>query len=92
MTERDKTLEDFDEVLRWFAENGFKATIVGGMAVGAFNPEADSPLLSADLDLLTTEEEQRKILRRAESTAGVVVVKRPKPRSLGVLVLHWGEL
>jgi hypothetical protein len=92
VNERNKTLEDFDEVLEWIKENGFQVAIIGGMAVGAFLPTAASPVMSGDLDLLTTPEEQQRVLRCAVRTPGVVVKKRPQPRTLGVLVLQWGGL
>lgn len=90
--ERNKSLGDFSDALAWLAESGHDVVVIGGMAVGIYAPTVGATVLSADLDLLATPEQQRQISTTAIQLQGVRVKKRPQPRTLPVLVLDWRGL
>jgi hypothetical protein len=89
---RNKTLHDFSSVFRWIETHELEATVIGGLAVGAFAAQRGIASFSADLDLLVAPEEQQRFLRLARADPDVNVAKHVQPRSLQVLVLEWGDL
>ena len=88
MSARDKRLEDFSAALDWIKAEGFEVVVIGGMAVGKYATVAGQAVLSGDLDLLATTEQQMMMARQAVKVPGVRVEKLPQPRSAPVSVLR----
>ena len=89
---RNKTLADFRAVLEWVQAQGVDATVIGGVAVGAYAANVGAVVFSADLDLLTTPEQQDRLAQASAMEPRLEVVKRPQARHLPILVMRWDGL
>jgi hypothetical protein len=88
--EKKKTLsvDDFAGFLRALEDSGLEVVVIGGIAVGAYAALRGDTVLSADLDVYTTQQTQVQIMDWAPSH-GARIVKRPQPRSISVVFLEW---
>lgn len=81
-------LNDFADFLRALEENSFDFAIIGGCAVGAYASLQNQPLVSADLDIIVSDDVLPDLLAWAPRQ-GITVRKRPSPRSVPVAVFDW---
>ncbi len=84
-------LETFAGLFEALAREGLSAVVIGGCAVGVYARRVEAAVLSQDLDLYMTESGLEALLG-ASTPLGLVVEKRPRPRSLPVAVLRWQGL
>ncbi|MCA9781589.1 MAG: hypothetical protein KC800_32950, partial [Candidatus Eremiobacteraeota bacterium] len=89
---RVHTLGDFAEFISAVNLEGFEFVVIGGCAVGAYSHLLNEACLTTDLDILTTPETVSEIVRWARSNHQLKLLKTPKPRSLQIAVMNWGDL
>jgi hypothetical protein len=86
--ERTLSVEDFARFLGALDASGLEVVVIGGIAVGAYASLRGETILSADLDVYTTQDTQVQIMDWAP-LHGARIVKRAQPRSIQVVLLEW---
>lgn len=83
-------LSHFSSFLLALDDAGFEYAVIGGAAISAYARSMAVDITTRDLDLYVSQSMLDEILDWAPSK-GIVVVKRPQPRSVPVAFLRAGE-
>lgn len=81
-------LSRFAPLLGQVEQAGFRATVIGGLAVGAYGRLCGAPTMSGDLDLFLPGRDTSDFIEWAMD-AGLELVHRPMPRAMQTAMLRW---